>query len=33
MGWRAMRIGLDRPALLRQQVRALIAAAPAGRSI
>lgn len=30
MGWRAIRIALDRPALLRYQVRALIAAA-AGR--
>jgi phosphotransferase system enzyme I (PtsP) len=28
MGWRAIRIALDRPAMLRQQVRALIAAAP-----
>jgi len=27
MGWRAIRIGLDRPALLRQQLRALIVAA------
>lgn len=27
MGWRAIRIGLDRPALLRQQLRAMIAAA------
>lgn len=32
MGWRAIRIGLDRPAILRQQLRALIAAA-AGRSL
>ena len=32
MGWRALRIGLDRPNLLRQQVRALIAAA-AGRPL
>jgi phosphotransferase system enzyme I (PtsP) len=27
MGWRAIRIGLDRPAMLRQQMRALIRAA------
>src|SRR5262249_34331960 len=27
MGWRAIRIGLDRPALLRQQLRALVRAA------
>ncbi|MEO8559553.1 MAG: phosphoenolpyruvate--protein phosphotransferase [Rhodospirillales bacterium] len=27
LGWRAIRIGLDRPSLLRQQLRALIAAA------
>jgi phosphotransferase system enzyme I (PtsP) len=27
MGWRSLRIGLDRPSLLRQQLRALIAAA------
>ncbi len=26
MGWRALRIGLDRPAMLRQQLRALVAA-------
>src|SRR5262249_679383 len=26
MGWRAIRIGLDRPAMLRQQLRALIRA-------
>ena len=32
MGWRAVRISLDRPALLRYQLRALIAAA-AGRSL
>ncbi|MCB9947386.1 MAG: phosphoenolpyruvate--protein phosphotransferase [Rhodospirillaceae bacterium] len=32
LGWRAIRIGLDRPALLRQQLRALIRAA-AGRTI
>ncbi len=32
MGWRAIRIGLDRPAMLRQQLRALIAAA-AGREL
>ena len=32
MGWRSLRIGLDRPALLRQQVRAMIAAA-AGRPL
>src|SRR5260370_406870 len=30
MGWRAIRIGLDRPAMLRQQLRALLRAA-AGR--
>src|SRR6185312_6445506 len=27
MGWRAIRIALDRPALLRQQIRALLRAA------
>ncbi len=27
LGWRAIRMGLDRPALLRLQLRALIAAA------
>ena len=27
MGWRAIRIGLDRPAMLREQLRALIRAA------
>jgi phosphotransferase system enzyme I (PtsP) len=32
MGWRAIRISLDRPALLRQQLRALILAAE-GRSL
>ena len=32
MGWRAIRISLDRPALLRYQLRALIAAA-AGRTL
>src|SRR6185295_17666439 len=32
LGWRAVRIGLDRPALLRYQLRALISAA-AGRSL
>ena len=32
MGWRAIRIALDRPAILRQQLRAMIAAA-AGRSL
>jgi phosphotransferase system, enzyme I, PtsP len=32
MGWRAIRIGLDRPAMLRQQLRALIRAA-AGRDL
>ena len=32
MGWRAIRIALDRPALLRQQLRAFIAAA-AGRRL
>ena len=29
MGWRAIRIGLDRPAMLRRQLRALVAAAGA----
>jgi phosphotransferase system enzyme I (PtsP) len=32
MGWRAIRIALDRPAMLRQQLRAMIAAA-AGRRL
>ena len=32
MGWRAIRIGLDRPAMLRQQLRALLRAAP-GRDL
>ena len=32
LGWRAVRMGLDRPALLRMQLRALIAAA-AGREL
>jgi len=32
LGWRAIRMGLDRPALLRMQVRALIAAA-SGREL
>ena len=32
LGWRAIRIALDRPALLRYQVRALIAAADGRRS-
>ncbi len=32
MGWRAIRIGLDRPALLRRQLRALLHAA-AGRNL
>lgn len=32
MGWRAIRIGLDRPAMLRQQLRALIRAA-SGREL
>ena len=32
MGWRAIRIGLDRPAMLRRQLRALIRAA-AGRDL
>jgi phosphotransferase system enzyme I (PtsP) len=32
MGWRSLRMGLDRPAILRQQVRAMIAAA-AGRPL
>lgn len=31
LGWRAVRIGLDRPALLRYQLRALISAASGGR--
>ncbi len=31
MGWRAIRIALDRPAMLRQQLRALIHAAPGRR--
>lgn len=31
MGWRAIRIALDRPALLRQQIRAIIRAAQGGR--
>ncbi len=29
LGWRAIRIGLDRPALLRMQLRAMLKAAPA----
>ncbi len=32
MGWRAIRIGLDRPAMLREQLRALVRAA-AGRDL
>src|SRR5690606_38884904 len=32
LGWRAIRISLDRPALLRHQIRALLTAA-AGRSL
>lgn len=32
MGWRAIRIGLDRPAMLRQQLRALLCAG-AGRDL
>ena len=32
MGWRAIRIGLDRPAMLRQQLRALLRAA-SGRDL
>ena len=32
MGWRAIRLGLDRPALLRTQARALLKAA-AGREL
>ena len=32
LGWRAVRLGLDRPALLRTQIRALLAAA-AGREL
>jgi phosphotransferase system enzyme I (PtsP) len=32
LGWRAIRIGLDRPAILRQQLRALVQAA-AGREL
>ena len=31
LGWRAIRIGLDRPALLRAQVRALLKAAAGAR--
>jgi len=31
MGWRAIRIGLERPMLLRQQLRALLRAAAGGR--
>ena len=30
MGWRAIRMVLDRPMLLRGQLRAMIAATPAG---
>ncbi|WP_322097105.1 phosphoenolpyruvate--protein phosphotransferase [Pelagibius sp. Alg239-R121] len=30
MGWRAIRIGLDRPAVLRQQIRALLRASQGG---
>ena len=30
MGWRAIRIGLDRPSMLRKQIRALIRAASGG---
>ena len=33
LGWRAIRMGLDRPALLRMQLRALIAAARRGRDL
>jgi phosphotransferase system enzyme I (PtsP) len=34
LGWRAIRLGLDRPALLRMQIRALLrAAAASGRSL
>ncbi len=34
LGWRAIRLGLDRPALLRSQIRALVrAAAASGRSL
>ena len=32
MGWRSLRIGLDRPALLRRQLRALLLAA-GGRAL
>ena len=32
LGWRAIRMGLDRPALLRLQLRALIAPAPGAAS-
>ena len=32
MGWRAIRIGLDRPAMLRQQLRALVRAAAGQRA-
>ncbi|MBM3572180.1 MAG: phosphoenolpyruvate--protein phosphotransferase [Alphaproteobacteria bacterium] len=31
LGWRALRIGLDRPAMLRQQIRALLTAAAGQR--
>ena len=31
MGWRAIRVGLDRPAMLKNQFRALLAAAPGRR--
>ena len=33
LGWRAIRLGLDRPGLLRSQVRALAGAAAAGREL
>ena len=32
MGWRALRLGLDRPGLLRTQIRALLHAAAGPRS-
>jgi len=32
LGWRAIRLGLDRPALLRSQIRALLRAAPGANS-
>ena len=32
LGWRAIRMALDRPALFRTQIRALLRAAPAASS-